>query len=321
MANQFDWVETADYGRWDELVEASPQGSIFSKSEFLLSLQRPFRLYLVLERQQPLALLAAVEDGSGRQLVQSAFTPYQGILFVDDAKALARQRVAEQFRLSEFLIAALVARYESVSMAMSCHLDDIRPFLWHNYHHPQLGQFSCQPRYTAILDLDTVEAASYAAQMRACRRQELKKGAACSIDRQADLDQFIDLYIRTFARQEITVPPATVALVRSIASRAIGGGYGQLCSCAANDEVAAMSLFLFDRRRAYYLFAANQPRLRNSGAATRLMYENILEAKRRGLRELDFVGANSPKRADFKLSFNPQLKLYFDLRYRSPDAA
>jgi hypothetical protein len=45
------------------------------------------------------------------------------------------------------------------------------------------------------------------------------------------------------------------------------------------------------------------------------MFHNIEEARRRGLRELDFVGVNSPARGDFKLSFNPALTLYFDLGY------
>ena len=63
------------------------------------------------------------------------------------------------------------------------------------------------------------------------------------------------------------------------------------------------------------MFAANEPALRNTGAATRLMVDNILEAKRRGMKELDFVGVNSPDRGDYKLSFNPELKLYFTLSY------
>jgi lipid II:glycine glycyltransferase (peptidoglycan interpeptide bridge formation enzyme) len=79
--------------------------------------------------------------------------------------------------------------------------------------------------------------------------------------------------------------------------------------------IASMCLFLYDKKRAYYLLAANDPTHRSTGAATRLMFDNIFEAKRRGLQELDFVGVNSPNRGDFKLSFNPELKLYFDVSY------
>ena len=71
-----------------------------------------------------------------------------------------------------------------------------------------------------------------------------------------------------------------------------------------------MNLFLFDQRRAYYLFGANSPDLRATGGSTRLILDSILNARSRGLEEIDFVGVNSPKRGDFKLSFNPTLRLH-----------
>ena len=64
--------------------------------------------------------------------------------------------------------------------------------------------------------------------------------------------------------------------------------------------------------------ASGPCRARQGGAATRLMLDSIFEAKRRGLVELDFVGVNSPDRGDFKLSFNPELKPYFEVQYGRP---
>jgi lipid II:glycine glycyltransferase (peptidoglycan interpeptide bridge formation enzyme) len=63
------------------------------------------------------------------------------------------------------------------------------------------------------------------------------------------------------------------------------------------------------------VFGATKPEMRHSGAATKLMFENIYRAKESGIQELDFVGVNSPQRGDFKLSFNAELKLYFDVRF------
>lgn len=320
MAAALMMSECDDDAQWDRLVAASPQGTVFSQSGFLRSLGCRFRRYLIGTPGQAQALCAAIEDASGEHLVGHDYTPYLGLLFVGAANAPPRQRVLDELRLSEFALQQLTARYRTVAMALSWQFGDLRPFLWHNYHEAALGQFQSAPRYTAVLGLDGIDADSYPAQTRACRRQELRKGTAYTVREEHDVEGFLALYALTFARQGIDLAPAALALVERITRAALAQGYGRLSSCSTGRGVAAMTLFLFDGRRAYYLFAANDPEQRNSGAATRLMFENIYDARRRGLVEFDFVGVNSPKRGDFKLSFNPELKLYFDVRYQGPGA-
>jgi hypothetical protein len=316
---RLELAEAADDAAWDAFVEQSPQGTLFSGTPFLRSLQAPFRRFVAHVGGAPLAQVAVVEDGAGRG-VRFPFTPYQGILFGPSAGE-PRQQVLDEFRLTEFLVEQLTARYPQLELALSWHFQDLRPFLWHNYGRPQAPQFSVVPRYTAVLPLDDLEPADYLAAVRACRRQELKKAAHLEAGMSSDLDAFLDLYAQTFARQQIHVDVQRLDLVRSIAQTALAQGYGRLSACSTTDRIAAMSLFVYDRRRAYYLFAANDPTQRHTFASTRLMFENIFEARRRGLAELDFVGVNSPARGDFKLSFNPELKLYFELNHGAPGAA
>lgn len=319
MAQAMELIELHDDAAWDALVDASPQGTVFSRSAYLASLARPVRRYAIATGKQIHAVLAAPENADGTGIVNVEFTPYLGLLFQTDPKALPRQRALEEYRVAEFAVQALCERYASVAMSLSWHVTDIRPFLWHNYHEPQLGQFKTIPRYTGILDLTSGE--DFPAQARACRRQELRKASAFEVREERDVEQFMHLYAQTFARQDIALPEATLALVRRITEAALEGGYGRLASVSTPQGIAAMTLFLFDTRRAYYLFAANDPAQRNSGAATRLMFENIEYARGRECTEFDFVGANSPNRGDFKLSFNPELKLYFDVRYTKGAAA
>jgi hypothetical protein len=310
---RLELAEVTDHAAWDEWTEQSPQGTVFSKTGFLRSLNTPFRLLAVENAGKPAAIVPVIEDEAGNA-VQFPFAPYQGILFLPQPQSEPRQQVLNEFRLAEFVVSQLTGRYREIAMALSWKFQDIRPFLWYNYGILG-GHFRAQARYTAVLNLDLIEPASYAAQIRASRRQELKKAANYSIMEETQLDDFLRLYSGTFARQGIAVNDARLALVDNISRKALLHGYGRLSSCRTENGIAAMSLFLYDNRRAYYLFAANDSAQRASGASTRLMFDNILEAKRRGLRELDFVGVNSPARGDFKLSFNPELKLYFDLSY------
>lgn len=306
-------AELDDDARWDAGVAASAQGTVFCRSAYLRSLGMPFRRLAVLSGGKTLALLPAVEDASGQRLVQPPFTPYQGILFLHDAGVLPRQRVLDEYRVAEFVVAELAARYRDIALALSWTFQDLRPFLWHNHHLDDQPRFAVKPRYTALLKLDGASADSFAAQARACRRQELRKAADFTVGDVTDVARFLDLYAETFARQEIALPAENLALVRRITEAALACGYGRLSSCTTPQGVASINLFLYDQRRAYYLFAANEPALRNTGAATRLMFDNIAHAQQRGVAELDFVGVNSPNRGDFKLSFNPELALYFEV--------
>lgn len=311
--NPLQLVEVDDDAVWDAGVDASPQGTVFCRAAYLRALGMPVRRLSVQSAGRILALLPAVEDAGGRRLLQPPFTPYQGFLFLHEAHTLPRQRVLDEFRLSEFLVAELARRYDAVSLALSWQFTDLRPFLWHNYHEAGQPRYQATPRYTALLKLQDVTAETLTAEARACRRQELRKAAQCTVSEGRDVETFMALYARTFARQDIALPDETLALVRRITEAAVGQGYGRLSACSTPQGTASMNLFLYDRRRAYYLFAANDPALRNSGAATRLMFDNIEHARQRGLAELDFVGVNSPNRGDFKLSFNPELKLYFEV--------
>lgn len=312
--NTFQLVETDDPTTWDHWVEQSPQGTVFCTSSFLQSLGTPFRLFTVKVNTEIVALLPLLEDDAG-DVIRYPFTPYQGILFVPRALVPPHRQVVEEFRITEFLIGELTTRYKRIYLPLSWRFCDLRPFLWHNYGKANAPHFVVQPRYTALLNLHSLDTSIYPQTVRACRRQELRKAGSLHVSEHTDIEAFLSLYASTFSRQGIDVETKNLQLVRNITTNAIDHGYGRLSACTTADGIGAISLFVYDKKRAYYLFAANAPALRNTGASTRLMFDNIQEAKRRGLEELDFVGANSPSRGDFKLSFNAQLQLYFELSY------
>jgi len=66
-----------------------------------------------------------------------------------------------------------------------------------------------------------------------------------------------------------------------------------------------------DKNTGYYLFGANDPTYRASGSSSYLLLENIHRCKEKRLKLIDFVGVNSPNRADFKVSFNADVVPYF----------
>ena len=301
---------------WDNLVDESKQGSIFSYSGYLSSLGVNFSRYLVKNRQgETVAIAAIIEENGVMHRAPFPFTPHQGILFSQKLNNMPSHRqVSKKAEITEFLINQLIGHYGNFHMSLSPAFDDLRPFSWHNFHSPGAPKFSITPRYTARLDLHGFELDTYLSSIRTVRRQEYQKSAAV-VSESSDIDTFIEIYEKNFERQEIALDELLLQRVRRIVQASLDEGFGRLCMAKVDGHAASMTLFVNDQRCAWYLFGANDPAWRKSGASTVLMIDNIQHFAAKGIPYLDFVGINSPQRGDYKLSFNGQLTPYFEVHY------
>ena len=296
---------------WDAWVDASPQGHVFSKAAFIQCLGPTYTCYEVTTPQgEVLAGAVILEDGSGMAKAPFAFTPHQGILFADSVvQQPSQKRLTAEFRITTFLIQALLDVYTNFSIALSPFFKDIRPFLWHNYGLEGQPKFEIKHRYTGHVHLQNFELTEFLTTVRAVRRQEYKKSQV-QIHQSDDLLVFLSLYQKTFERQGITIDAAALGLVRRICEQSMAHGYGYLSSAVLDDRTASMAFFVSDSRSSYYLFGANDPAMREANASSKLLLDNIALSAQKGLQIFDFVGVNSPQRGDFKLSFNAELVPY-----------
>ncbi|MBF0331987.1 MAG: GNAT family N-acetyltransferase, partial [Candidatus Omnitrophica bacterium] len=77
------------------------------------------------------------------------------------------------------------------------------------------------------------------------------------------------------------------------------------------------SLFVFDRFRAYYLIGGTDPDFRQYGVGTRNFHDVFVRLNSElGIKEVDFVGVNSPGRGGYKLSFGARIVPYFFIQKR-----
>ena len=303
-----------DKRTWDAFVSTSPQRSVFVYSKFLDSLLANYDLVTCYHKGKILAGVPVIYTDSG-QPVDGVFpfTQYQGMLLADNSSQAAHSQITHEFRVLESFVAQLTARFNRFCLCHSWRLRDLRPFQWHNYHEPQHGQFKIDLRYTGILDLSRFDDFDdYLSSVRTLRRRELKKASPVFVLGNSNDGVLLDqLHAKTFARQKIDRTSRESKLVKSILQHAIAGGYGKMSCATLEERPASASVFLYDDRTAFYLFGANDPEYRDTGSATLLMMHMIKDACARGVREIDFVGVNSPNRGDFKISFNAELRPYF----------
>lgn len=302
---------------WDAFVQSSPQRSIFVYTKFLDSLQASYDLVTCYDKDKIVAGTAIIYTDSGKPIhTPFPFTQYQGMLLADHSALATHSQISHEFKLVESFIAALSDQFKNYCLCHSWRLHDLRPFQWHNYHTPDKGQFTIELRYTGLLNIDSYQNFDhYLASIRKVKRQEYKKSSqSLSLKMSNDVAILDELHAKTFARQDIKRSSQESVLVKSIASHALDGKYGEMCCAMLDDVPVSAILFLYDDRSAYYLFGANDPDHRKTFSGTFLLVEMIRNAFAKGIHEIDFLGVNSPDRGDFKVSLGADLMPHFITR-------
>ena len=302
---------------WDAFIIASPQANIFSTSKFLDSLGCRHEFVFLYDAGEPVLAAVIMIGPDGRALRSPhKFSLYQGIAFsAMHGKLPLHRRIKNGLNLLDEVLQACAHRYGSFVFSLHHAIEDLRAFQWFNYHSPEQGTFSLQLSYTGVIDIAAVASfEEYLSSIREVKRQEYRKGAKLGVRRGtvADIDILVHLHRLTFERQGLSYDVGQEKLIRSITAAALENDYGDLLICDATiGEPAAATVFLRDRATSYYLFGANNPLHRKTGAGSFLTIENIRMAYAAGLQSVDLVGINSPNRGDFKTSLNALPKPYF----------
>jgi GNAT superfamily N-acetyltransferase len=321
LSLKFTFCDNKD--KWDCFVNLSPQGNIFCKTAFLDALEEDYDMVLVEENNQWKMGAIILKKDNEPLKAPYPFTMYQGVLIDNSIYNIPSHRwVKRVLEIMEYLLTNLQKYYKRISFCLHYNVDDLRCFQWFNYHSPERGQFLITLRYTGILNfINWSSFDQYLLNIRSVRRQEYKKAKSSNfiLESSNDIDTLDQLHRKTFERQGIERNMGEARLLRLITSSALSKGYGQLLICKSADGIAlSATVFLYDERCGYYMFAANDPEYRRTGSGTYLMLENIRRCWGKGLLKVDMVGINSPGRGDFKTSFNAVPVPYFIVHWERP---
>jgi hypothetical protein len=316
-------VKICSDAEWEALVATSPHGSAFSSHWFIDALGLRKEYWAVFYRGRPVLGTPLLFDGDQPIAELAPFTMYIGpVLSTDISKQPPHRRLPLVIRAFSSLFGVLTQNYDRLAFSLHYCWDDLRGLSWYNYHTPERGRFALSTYYTGVLTLaELTDEAAWLSKIRTSRRQDVDKarraGLTCSLS--DDIDLLIRLYRATFERQQITVSEATLTTLCSIATSALRmkSGFINVCHSAVGGAVSAY-LIVYDMNCAYYLVGANDPIGRSSGAGALLMTDCLRRCHEMGLKNFDFVGINSPRRGDFKTSFNAAPRAYVDASWRRP---
>ena len=265
--------DTEAGAQWDSFVHRSDQGSIFSLTDFLVNVCDSYpRLWRCLKGEETKAAVVVMESDDGRSCVSVDHVIYTGILLMPPrAPQSPAQIIAENFRITTFVVEELARNYDKVFVTTHPSFPDIRPFLWHNYG-TEKPTFQATVRYTSIVNLEGITPTTsldhnpiYRNASKS-RRQEIRYGLKKFVETaiEEDVDTFLEFYRLTLARQDEAMDDHYFRRLRSLVDGLLTSGKAKMyLSRTAGGEPGSIAVIGLDSKRAYYLFGANNPELRN----------------------------------------------------------
>ncbi len=252
---------------------------------------------------------------------------YGGIIFKEDPVHKTVKARNERFEITDPFIDDLDRRFKNIELALSPQVEDMRPFLWHNYHSPQKqDKYLLDLRYTSYLDItsltrgDDEEETVLFKNLDTLRQRNIrearKEKAVVRIE--PITDRFIHFYEKMMVAQGLVVDAEKlkrmVTLVNALTQ------HGQAVSFAtynAAQEIIYTTIFCYDEKRAYYLFGAGSQENNERYKGTICFWDSFrFLARQFGVKEVDLEGVNSPQRGTFNLGFGGNLMPYYQVYKR-----
>ncbi|MBF0479367.1 MAG: GNAT family N-acetyltransferase [Candidatus Omnitrophica bacterium] len=322
QVNEYRLVETQLDREWDIFVAASENGTMFLYSDFLRSLRGNFKPYYIYHRAELRAALLCVTTPDGQEFCSHDYVIYTGILF---GAPMHRQNhdqiLSERFLIATYAADELMKRYNKIELSLHPTIIDVRPFLWVNFG-TELPKFSVNVRYTSYVDIhdfaqaQKLEDISIYLKASKSRRQEIRYAIQKKVKTVEEFDaaRFVDFYARTMNRQDIKVADDVLTEMKDLLVNTYAADLGKMfISYTQDGEPGSMAYFGIDPKRAYYIFGANDPALRDEHTGTAVLWDAFSVMSQQGIHEVDLEGVNSPQRGWFKLSFGGDLRPYFEI--------
>ena len=298
------YLSEAEYRTWDELVEASPQGSLFCRSWWLKVVGPDIRVLGYFDRGR---LVAGIPMFSRKRFgikfcTMPNLTQTWGVV-IEPIEGKPVHQVTRQMEVLTIFARHLAAE-QVFLQRFHPSVVNFLPLHWLGFREV------CRVTYVIehLCDLDRVWA-----EMRENQRREIRKAEKRGIVvERCDSEIVAQNLAKTYVRQGLQ-SPAKADHLRLIYHAAQQNDAGE-CFAArdAGGRVHAAAMLVWDRKRAYYLTGGGDPTLRTSGATALLLWKMIQFSSGRS-SIFDFEGSQIPAVERFFRAFGASQVWYHEI--------
>lgn len=295
------YLGPSEYDRWDDLVTASPQGSVSCLSWWLKAVGDNVRVLGYFENGRLVAGVPLHEERilAARVYRKPKLTYPWGVVMeplVGKTASVARR----EMKLLENLAEHMAAIRGSIVMSFHNSLTNWLPFYWHG--------FTVSMGLSQVIDLDRIDRVKNELQNDA-RRLIAKASEAGLRVESCNASEALPLLRASYERQKMRLP-YSADYFQKLAVASSDKGMGE-CFVARDSEGRgnAAVFVVWDDKCAYYVAGGGDPRLRNNGAGTLLVWHMIEFAASRTKR-FDFGGSSVRAIEHFNRSFGAKQICY-----------
>ncbi|KEA44057.1 hypothetical protein [Campylobacter hyointestinalis] len=119
---KFNIQEVSDFKLWDDIIEKTPQYTIFASSSYLSYTNNKFKLFFVNKGIVTRAGICILLSDDEKDVVLNDLVIYGGIFFVPQYEQKEVKAKSERFEITDFLIKFLVNKFRNISLALSLNL-------------------------------------------------------------------------------------------------------------------------------------------------------------------------------------------------------
>jgi hypothetical protein len=304
QSEELRFLSGEEYRRWDTLVEASPQGSLFCRSWWLKAVAPDARVLGYFDHGR---LIAGIPLFLRKRLgikfcTMPNLTHTWGVV-IEPIEGKPVHQITRQMEVLT-IFARRLSGEQVFLQRFHPAVANFLPFQWQGFR--QISRVTYVIEY--LCDLDRVWA-----EMRENQRREIRKAEKRGIVvERCNTEIVAENLAKTYGRQGLQCPAKTQPL-RLIHQAAQQNDAGE-CFAArdANGRVHAAAMLVWDRKRAYYLAGGGDPTLRTSGATALLLWKMMQFSSGR-TAVFDFEGSQIPAVERFFRAFGASQVWYHEI--------
>lgn len=306
-----------EYPLWDELVQNSPQGTIFQLSDYLRICAEAFnkrlKIYGCFDNHDVLfgGCSLFIQKKFGLLKIASSTcnkTPYGSIILLNNHGKRRKIELMKSAAIRRLCDKMDEDYYFSITITNSPDFNDIRTLVWRGWKSDVM--------YTYYINLQETRIENYS---RNFRNNILKaQNNGIYIERSQDLNRHYELLSQVWKKQNL-YPPADINFFSEVLKFIKKDNLGDLWVARdASDDIVASNIVLWDNKRAYFWDAAINEKSRHIGPNHYLFYSIVDILKSLGFKEYNIMQANSPRLTYHALGADPILIPYFRVKIRRP---
>jgi hypothetical protein len=320
--SKYNIEKVVDFKEWDQFVDRSPQGTIFSYAYYLQLAVDHWSIYWIKKGSQIKAGLVLVLNDTGDKAILDDLVVHNGLMFASSNDQKEAKTRSERFKITEFIIEWMESQFKSIQISLSPQTEDLRPYLWHNFHSTKsTDRFILDLRYTSYLNISSLEGnleeeTILFKNLETLRQRNIREARKARVQTLVKGDG--GLFVKHFQsmmqeRGELQCSDKMKRLERLIDGLVESQKGKVFLTQNSSGEIIYISVFGWDNKRAYYLFGTSIKGVTKRYQGTISFWDAFLWLSRQGVCSVDMEGINSPKRGWFKLSFGGELTSYYEI--------